>query len=110
MKTTNKSKMTKGVVFAAILACLIVAGAGSAFAATNQVSRTLYGQTFTGLCCVSFNEWVSITEPANLEPAVVLWSAGYGINVSDHYSAGLSVNGGPCEVSVWGLALSRITQ
>ncbi len=98
------SKMSKSIVFAAILACLIMAGAGSAMAATNQVLRNLNEQIFDGECCVSFNESVSISEPATLEPAVVIWSSGYGIEVPDVYKAGLSVNGGPCEVGVWGPA------
>jgi|HubBroStandDraft_1064217.scaffolds.fasta_scaffold622641_1 hypothetical protein len=100
----NKVVKMQFVVFAATLACLIVAAAGSAFAATDPLLRNLNEQTFTGLCCVSFNESVSVTETATLKPAVVIWSAGYGINVADVYNAGLSVNGGLCKVGVWGPA------
>lgn len=95
---TAASKMSKKVVFAAILACLIVAGSGSAFAATHRVLRNLNNQTFTGLCCTSYNETVSLTEPATVEPVVVTFSSDYQVNVSgDQYHVGLSVNGGACK-------------
>jgi hypothetical protein len=91
------SKLSKSVVFAAaVLACLTVAGSGSAFA--QQVVRNLNNQTFTGVCCTSFNETVKIAEPTNLVPVVVTFSADVRVNVSgDQYHAGLSVNGGACQ-------------
>lgn len=59
--------------------------------------RNLNNQTFTGVCCVSFNESVSISEPANISPVVVVFSTDYRVNVTgDQYHAGLSVNGSPC--------------
>lgn len=95
-RTKAASSMSKSVVSAAILTCLVVAGAGSASAA-NPVLRNLNPQTITGQCCVPFGgESVSIVEPAKLEPVVVIWSSGYEINVPDAYYAGLSVNGASC--------------
>ncbi len=95
---TAASKMSKKVVFAALLACLVVAGSGSAFAATHRVLRNLNDQTFSGLCCTSYNETVSITEPATVAPVVVTFSSDYQVNVSgDQYHVGLSVNGAACK-------------
>jgi hypothetical protein len=104
MKTIMKNYgklASNGVVFAALLACLIVVQAGSA-AAENPVLRILYGQTFTGAGMTLTGETVTISEPKAVQPAVLHWSAGYGINYPDHYSAGLSINGGPCGASVYG--------
>jgi hypothetical protein len=99
-KTT--SKINKSVVFAAVLACLITVGTGSAFAQANPLYRGSTTQTFNGECCVLFPATVSINEPATLKPAVVEWNTGYGIIVNDRYSAGLSVNGGACQIGTFG--------
>ena len=88
-----------GPAFGAMLACLIMLETGSAVAAVNPVLRNLTKQTFTGQCCVSFDEEVSITEPSALKPVVVTWDTGYEINAADDYIAGLSVNGGACQAS-----------
>jgi hypothetical protein len=93
------SRLTKGMAFGAMLACLIMLETGSAVAAVNPVLRNLTKQTFTGQCCVSFDEEVSITEPSALKPVVVTWDTGYEINAADDYIAGLSVNGGACQAS-----------
>ncbi len=100
MKAT--SKMSKTVVFAAILACLIVAGAGSAFAAAAPIYRTTSDQTYEGQCCFSFGEQVSISEPATPKALIVTWSSDYAVNVADAYFVGLSVNGGACETQAYG--------
>jgi hypothetical protein len=92
METSNR----KNFVFAAILACLIVAASASAFAAP-PVLRNGTNQTFTGVCCTSYNEEVGINEPAAIVPVVVTFSSDYRVNAKgDQYHAGLSVNGGPC--------------
>jgi hypothetical protein len=113
MKTTNPkenqmkatSKMTKSVVFAAILACLIVAEAGSAFATnlkTTQVFRSLSSTTLTGKCCFLWGEFVTVIEPAAVAPVTLTWSADYAIHVTDLYLVGLSVNNGPCSTLLYG--------
>jgi hypothetical protein len=67
------SEVSKRVIFAAIVACLIGAGSGSAFAVpATQVSRTLSNQTFTGECCFLWKESVSVTEPAAVVPVLSL--------------------------------------
>ena len=93
------SRKSKRVLLPAILACLMAAG--SAFAGTAQVDRG-GGQTFTGICCFSWVESVSIAEGATIKPVVVTWSADYAVNVADAYFAGISVNGGECQTAVYG--------
>jgi hypothetical protein len=99
VKGNSASKMRTSVVFASILACLIVVGAGSATAADKTVLRNQNYFYVNGQCCISLNETVTITEPATLQPVIVHWSAGYSIEVTDNYQAGLSVNGGACSAN-----------
>jgi len=101
-QTKATSKINKGVVFAAVLACLIMAGTGSAFSATNPILRVLEDQTFVGQCCFSFGESVSISEPATIKPVIVTWSGDYAPNSADAYFVGLSVNGGECTTVGYG--------
>lgn len=92
METSNR----KNFVLAAIMACLAVAGSASAFAAPPAL-RNGTNQTFTGVCCTSYNETVGINEPAAIVPVVVIFSTDYRVNVKgDQYHVGLSVNGGAC--------------
>ena len=102
------SKISGRVVFAAaVLACLIVMDTGPAWA-TGSVYLSDKAQTF-GACCVLFNATVSISEPATIEPAVVNWDASYAIKVSAVYDVGLSVNGGECQIGVFGPGLLPYT-
>jgi hypothetical protein len=109
MKTQNSnqnqihaiSKVGKVVIFAAIVACVLMIGAGSALAATNPILRS-GGATFEGQCCFSWNETVSLTEGATLKPVIVTWDADFDINVADAYFAGISINGGACETATYG--------
>jgi hypothetical protein len=103
MKTT--SKVIESFVFAAILACLIAAGSGSAFA--QEVFRTDTTQIFTNICpggisCANWGETVNTDEPSSLEPVVVIWSARYFVNTADVYYAGLDVNHTGCQTGVYG--------
>ncbi len=103
MKAT--SKITKSVSFAAILACLIAVGSGSAFA--QLVFRSDTAQVFTDTCpsgigCDSWGESVSLSEPASLVPVVVTWSARYFVNTADIYYVGLNVNGTGCQTGLYG--------
>jgi hypothetical protein len=106
MKTANEYPVkapskTKMVVFAVIVACLVVAATGSAFAA-NPILRNTSDQTFEGQCCFSFGETVSINEPATPVAVLITWSSDYAVNVADAYFVGLSVNGGACETLSYG--------
>jgi hypothetical protein len=99
MKLTSKT--SKLVVFTAILACMVMVGAGSAFAA-DPIVREIGVHNFTGECCIPFNETVSVTEPSTIKPVVVLFSFDYAEGVPDQYYAGLSINGGACQTESWG--------
>lgn len=101
-RSNASSKMSKAVVSAVILACLVVAGVGSAFAAAEPIYRTTSDQTYDGQCCFSFGEQVSFTEPATPVALIVTWSSDYAVNVADAYFVGLSVNGGACETQAYG--------
>jgi len=99
------SKISGRVVFAAaVLACLIVMGTGSASAAVTPVFRTVTHYSY-GACCVLFNATVSINETENIRPAVVVWNTGYTISTPDVYNVGLSVNSGPCQIGLFGPAV-----
>jgi hypothetical protein len=103
MKTT--SKITKSVLFAAILACLIAVSSGPAFA--QEVLRNNNKQTFINTCpggngCADWGETVSTDEPATLEPVVVIWSVRFFMNTVDIYYAGLDVNGMGCQIDTYG--------
>jgi hypothetical protein len=110
MKTSKEnqmksiSKVIESVVFAAILACLIAAGSGSAFA--QEVLRNDTSQDFKNTCpggisCSDWNETVSTDEPSDPEPVVVIWSARY-FATPDVYYAGLNVNGKGCQTDLYG--------
>jgi hypothetical protein len=86
---------TRNVVLRALLACLILADAVSAFAVpTKQIARSLTPKTISAKCCVLFGPAVSITEPSAVAPVIVTWNSDYSIN--DEFRIGLSLNGGSC--------------
>src|SRR5579862_6756105 len=93
--TTSPAARNNKMTLIAALACIILAGSISAFAVpTTQVSRALPFSTFVGKCCFLWNQTVQITEPANVAPVVVTWSADVFLN--DEIIVGLSLNGGSC--------------
>jgi hypothetical protein len=90
---SNASK--RNMIFAATLACLIVAGSHSAFAVPpSQVARVLSNPTFTATCCVPICPTVRVNEPSVISPVIVTWSSDYIISGESAFN--LSVNGGPC--------------
>jgi hypothetical protein len=94
MKVTQLNK--RSVLQVATTACLLLAGALSAFAIPpNQVARFLEAQTITGKCCFLFGSSVSVVEPAAVAPVVVTFTTDYQNN-SEPFAVGLSVNGTPC--------------
>jgi len=71
------------------------------------VLLTTKSNTFTNTCpggtsCSPWGYTVSTEEPSSTEPVVVIWSARYFVNTADIYYVGLSVNGGACQVGVYG--------
>ena len=84
------------LAFFAVLTCMIAAGSTSALAVpAGQVYRNYNTQEFTGVCCSSWGDTVSVTEPVAIQPVVVTWTTEY-FTVWDNFYVGLSVNGGPC--------------
>ena len=61
----------------------------------GQVLKATNFLSFSGPCCFSFNETVTVIEPGTPVPVVVSWSATTGDSFEDNF-VGLMVNGGPC--------------
>ena len=67
----------------------------TASAVTNkEFLRVEHNQAFQGLCCFSWLESVSATEPPTVVPVIVVWSTDY--QATGAFLVTLSVNGGPC--------------
>lgn len=95
MTMQSKSKGT-GLCLLMMIS-LVVALASSAHAVPpRQLLRVMDPQTFTGGCCNSWNETVSIVEPTKIDPVVVTWSTDFKLANGTYVAVGLSVNGGPC--------------
>ena len=89
------SNATKRSVTWLALVCLIAGLATAAFAVPDkQVLHITIQQTFTGTCCFSWGETVSVTEPAKVAPLTVTFAS--DVLVFEPMSIGLSLNGGPC--------------
>ena len=89
----------QNALYLAATACLILAGSLSALAIPpSQVARTAAVQTIIDSCvpsdCVGIQPTVRLTEPANVTPVIVTWSADY--NTSGTSVVYMSLNGGPC--------------
>jgi hypothetical protein len=75
---------------------LLVGATTSAFGVpANQTLRVVTPQTFRGICCFSWFESVSVSEPATPVPVAITWSVDYTDSVGEF--VGLSVNGGACQ-------------
>ena len=62
----------------------------------SELLRVQQEQSFQGVCCFSWLETVRVIEPAAIVPVIVTWSGDY--RATDTFFAGLSVNGGPCDL------------
>jgi len=92
---THSKKSRNGLILLAVLTCLLVAGSVTAHAVpVGQVLRVQTAQTFTGVCCFSWKETVSITEPSPTVPVVVTWSSDYVATYQ--FFVGIMLNNGPC--------------
>ena len=78
-----------------ILACLGIAAFASAIP-PNQLLRKGDFPVITGKCCFSWGDSVTVTEPAQVTPVVVTWSADY--QSSNFTNVGIAVNGHLCQV------------
>jgi hypothetical protein len=93
------SRISKNVRQHAIclaMVCFVIGLATTAFAVPPEQVLKLSGSSldFTGPCCFSFNESISVTEPAKPVAVVVTWEV--FIFEGSGNLAGLMLNGGPC--------------
>lgn len=85
------------IAFYLLMVGLLAGLASSAYAVPpRQLLRVMAPQTFTGACCNSWGETVSIVEAAKIDPVVVTWSTDFSLRNGFYVAVGLSVNGGPC--------------
>ena len=85
----------RSLVFASVLACLLVVTSLAASAQTSSVARVSYqGETHTGLCCSTWDASVTIHEPQKPLPIVVTFSTDY--RATAPFFAAIRINGGPC--------------
>jgi len=86
--------MKKRVLHFAIVIMVLAIGTVAFAVPTNQVTRVQFNQTFTGFCCFTWVESVTINEPRALVPVVVTLSTDY--RATTPALAGISVNGHEC--------------
>jgi len=98
------SKISKTVLFSAILASLMLAGSAFAQQAIRYPGSTTPNNDFCngGIGCPDWGESVGISESASIVPVVVTWSVRYFVNVTDIYYVGLDVNGTGCLTGFYG--------
>ena len=96
-------KMSTIVRYAGCLAtlCLVIGLASSAFAVPpEQVLHVVGPFNLSGACCFSFNETISVTEPAKPTAVVVTFEESRVLSEGGptlSFVVGLMVNGGPCK-------------
>lgn len=88
--------MTKRILFMLMAtACLMLALHAPAFAVPpTELLRVEQNTPFQSMCCISYREKVTLTEPSAIAPVIVTWSTDY--QATSLYVASVSVNGGPC--------------
>jgi hypothetical protein len=96
MKISKANKLS--IAIFAALACVTLAASIPAFAIPpNQAIFFEHTPNFAGVCCFSWDESVTINEPATVAPVVVRWDADYQ---SDGYQFnGIMLNGSSSCVS-----------
>ena len=88
--------ITSRTALGMVIACLAMMVTTKASAVTpKEVLRVERNSPFQGLCCFSWLEKVSVTEPDKIVPVIVTWSTDY--QSTGDFFAGISVNGGPCK-------------
>jgi hypothetical protein len=91
------SEIMKRLAIRVAVVCVVLGIVAVAFAVPpNEVLLSGNVQTFTGVCCFSWGETVSITEPKVPVPIVVTWSTDYRASANLFFNVGVSVNGHPC--------------
>jgi hypothetical protein len=85
----------KAILFFLLLAGLMLAVQTPAFAVPpSELLRVEQNTPFQGMCCISFREKVSLTEPSVVAPVIVTFSTDY--QATREFVVAVSVNGGPC--------------
>ena len=88
------------------LLSLVVGFATSALAVSpKEVLNVTRNQIFTGGCCFSWGETVSVTEPAKIAAVVVTFESDFMLTPIDQFhvepfTVGLMINGGPCRTDL----------
>jgi len=88
------------------LLCLVAALTSAAFAVSpKEVLNVTRNQVFTGACCFSWGESVSVTEPAKISAVVVTFETDFELTPIDQFNVepftlGLMINGGPCRTDL----------
>ena len=94
MKFSKSNKISLALL-AVLAGITLMAASVPAFAIPPNQAVFFEGTgTLTGACCFTWNESVTITEPAQVAPVVVTWNSDYQSNAYDFN--GLIINGQPC--------------
>ena len=89
------SKTIRQYAICLAMVCVVMGFAANAFAVPpEQVFQSDLPLNITSPCCISFNEGITVTEPAKPSPVVVTWEV-FVLNPGPG-NIGLMVNGGPC--------------
>src|SRR5215813_3124570 len=89
-------KMAKRAAVCLAIACLVTIVTPTASAVSSgELLRVNQPVSFQGACCFSWQEKVSVNEPATVVPVVVTWSTDYQSN--GYFFTGLKLNGGVCQ-------------
>ena len=85
----------KRLVIEIAVVCIVLGSAIAAFAVPpSEVVRKETNETFTGQCCFSWSETVTVTEPKSLVPVVVTFSTDFV--ATGLIQVGVAINGHPC--------------
>ena len=99
---------------ARIALCLVMVGlvagiATSAFAVPEkEILRITIQQSFTGACCFSWGETVSVTEPKKPAPVIVTFATDFLLDSFQPFTVGLIINGGPCRLDLGPTQISQL--
>ena len=83
------------------LVALLVGATALAFAVPEkEILRINIQQNFTGVCCFSWGETVSVTEPPTPSAVIVTLATDFELESFQNFTVGLMVNGGPCRLDL----------
>jgi len=98
LATLGKQKVAYIATILFVLGMLVLGMAASAYAVGPQpVFRRTDSQVFTGKCCNSWGETVSIFQKGKPTPVVVSWSTDFRLDPFISIVTGLMVNDEPCQ-------------